>query len=312
MSSPVKPAAPALRERLFVALQYVLPQHLISRLVHRLARMRIGWLKTPFTRWFIRHFGVRLEEAVEPDYRAYPDFNSFFTRALKPEARPVDPASEAVVSPVDGQVSQAGRIEGDAVFQAKGHRFSVHTLLGETRRWSDVFRGGVFTTLYLSPRDYHRIHMPLTGTLQETIHVPGRLFSVNEATTRQVPGLFARNERVVCVFDTAAGPMAMVLVGALNVGSIETVWQGEITPPTGRTIRHWDQIHLNLTLEKGQEMGRFNMGSTVILLFADERVRWEANLQPDHSVKMGQRIGTVVSMEDGDRRHGERVGTATL
>jgi len=282
-----------LHERLFVGLQYLLPQHLISRIVHRLARLRIGWLKNPFTRWFIRHFGVRLEEALETDYRAYPDFNSFFTRALKPEARPVDPAPEAVVSPVDGQVSQAGHIESGAVFQAKGHRFSVHTLLGETRRWTDVFRHGVFTTLYLSPRDYHRIHMPLTGTLQETIHVPGRLFSVNAATTRRVPNLFARNERVVTVFETDAGPMALVLVGALNVGSIETVWQGEITPPTGRTIRHWDQAHLNLTLEKGQEMGRFNMGSTVILLFSDERVQWEADLQPEKFVRMGERIGRI-------------------
>lgn len=286
-------SSPRLRDRLFVGLQYLLPQHLISRIVHHLARLRIGWLKNPFTRWFIRHFDVRLEEAVEPDYRAYPDFNSFFTRALKPEARPVDPAPEAVISPVDGQVSQAGRIEDGAVFQAKGHRFSVHTLLGETRRWTDVFRDGVFTTLYLSPRDYHRIHMPLTGTLQETIHVPGRLFSVNAATTCQVPDLFARNERVVTVFETDAGPMALVLVGALNVGSIETVWQGEITPPTGRTIRHWDQIHLNLTLEKGQEMGRFNMGSTVILLFADERVQWEADLRPEKFVRMGERIGRI-------------------
>ncbi len=283
----------SLRDRLFVRLQHILPQHLVSRLVHRFTRLRIGWIRRPFTRWFIRRFGVDLSEAQEPDYRAYPDFNSFFTRALRPEARPIDPDPAAVVSPVDGRVSQAGRIDGDAIIQAKGHTFSVHTLLGETRRWTDVFRNGVFTTLYLSPRDYHRIHMPLTGTLQETIHVPGRLFSVNAATTEQVPGLFARNERVVTVFETEAGPMALVLVGAINVGSIETVWQGEITPPTGHTIRHWDQIHLNLTLEKGQEMGRFNMGSTVILLFSDERVQWEADLQPEKFVRMGERIGRI-------------------
>ncbi len=283
----------SLRDRLFVRLQHILPQHLVSRLVHRFTRLRIGWIRRPFTRWFIRRFGVDLSEAQEPDYRAYPDFNSFFTRALRPEARPIDPDPAAVVSPVDGRVSQAGRIDGDAIIQAKGHTFSVHTLLGETRRWTDVFRNGVFTTLYLSPRDYHRIHMPLTGTLQETIHVPGRLFSVNAATTEQVPGLFARNERVVTVFETAAGPMALVLVGAINVGSIETVWQGEITPPTGHTIRHWDQNHLNLTLEKGQEMGRFNMGSTVILLFSDERVQWEADLQPEKFVRMGERIGRI-------------------
>ncbi len=283
----------SLRDTLFVRLQYLLPQHGISRLVHAFARLRIGWIKNPFTRWFIHRFDVDLSEALEPDYRAYPDFNSFFTRALKPEARPIDPAPDAVVSPVDGRVSQAGRIDGDAVFQAKGHTYSVHTLLGETRRWTDVFRNGVFTTLYLSPRDYHRIHMPLTGTLQETIHVPGRLFSVNPVTTARVPGLFARNERVVTVFDTEAGPMALVLVGAINVGSIETVWQGEITPPSGRTIRHWDQVHLNLTLEKGQEMGRFNMGSTVILLFSDERVQWEPDLQPEKFVRMGERIGRI-------------------
>jgi len=283
----------SLRDTLFVLFQYLLPQHRISRLVHGFARLRVGWIRKPFTRWFIRRFGVDLSEAAEPDYRAYPDFNSFFTRALKPAARPIDSAPDAVVSPVDGRVSEAGRIDGDAVFQAKGHTFSVHALLGGTRRWSDVFRDGAFTTLYLSPRDYHRIHMPLTGTLQETIHVPGRLFSVNEATTARVPGLFARNERVVTVFETEAGPMALVLVGALNVGSIETVWQGEITPPTGRTIRHWDQRHLNLTLEKGQEMGRFNMGSTVIVLFSDERVRWESKLRPGEPVRMGERIGEI-------------------
>jgi phosphatidylserine decarboxylase len=288
----------SLRDTLFVWLQYLLPQHLISRLIHRLTRLRIRWLKNALIRWFIGHFRVDMQEALEEDYRAYPDFNHFFTRALKPDARPLAAEPDAVLSPVDGTVSQAGHIEGEAIFQAKGHRYSLATLLGHSAPWQAAFGNGEFTTLYLSPRDYHRIHMPRRGVLREMIHIPGRLFSVNPITTRRVPGLFARNERVVCLFDTDAGPMALVLVGAINVGSIETVWAGEITPPAGRRVRRWRYDDRHIELAAGAEMGRFNMGSTVILLFGEGRVAWEDGLRPEATVRMGQKIGRVLAMDD--------------
>jgi phosphatidylserine decarboxylase len=280
-----------LRDNLFILLQYLLPQHPISRLMHVFTRLRVRWIKNVFTRWFIGHFGIDMSEAAEADYRVYPDFNSFFTRALKPDVRPLDSKPGAVLCPVDGAVSQAGRIEGDAIFQAKGHTFSLHTLLGGSDRWTQVFTDGTFATLYLSPKDYHRIHMPLSGTLQDVIHIPGRLFSVNPLTTRKVPGLFARNERVACLFETDLGPMGLVLVGAINVASIETVWQGVITPPAGKRIRHWDYRDQNLGLEAGAEMGRFNMGSTVIVLFGPDRVEWDARIDAEASVRMGERLG---------------------
>ena len=284
-----------LRDNLFVLLQYLLPQHPISRLVHWFVRLRIQWLKNLVGRWFIRHFQVNMAEAIEEDITAYADFNSFFTRALKPEVRPLATESNAVLCPVDGAVSQAGHIEGDAIFQAKGHRFSLQTLLGDNTDWREKFQNGLFATLYLSPRDYHRIHMPLTGTLKEVIHVPGRLFSVNPVTTRKVPGLFARNERVACLFDTAHGPMGMVLVGAINVASIETVWQGVITPPAGKRIQSWDYSGKDVVLGAGEEMGRFNMGSTVILLFGPKQVAWDNSLLAEAPVRMGELIGITLS-----------------
>ena len=281
----------SLRDNLFVWLQYILPQHPISRLTHWLTRLRIQWLKNIMGRWFIGHFQVNMSEAIEEDITAYPTFNSFFTRVLKPGARPLSTEANAVLCPVDGAVSQAGKIDGDAIFQAKGHRFSLKTLLGNSTAWADKFQNGLFATLYLSPKDYHRIHMPLTGTLKEVIHVPGRLFSVNPVTTRKVPGLFARNERVACLFDTEQGPMGMVLVGAINVASIETVWQGVITPPAGKRIQSWDYRDKDVTLQAGEEMGRFNMGSTVILLFGPQQVEWASSVRAEATVKMGQLIG---------------------
>jgi phosphatidylserine decarboxylase len=236
-----------------------------------------------------------MSEAIEEDIRAYPDFNSFFTRALKPDARPLATEANAILCPVDGAVSQAGKIDGDAIFQAKGHSFSLQTLLGGHKAWHSKFENGLFATLYLSPKDYHRIHMPLTGTLQEVIHVPGRLFSVNPVTTRKVPGLFARNERVACLFETEHGPMGMVLVGAINVASIETVWQGVITPPAGKRIQSWDYGDKNLVLQTGEEMGRFNMGSTVILLFGPQQVEWTDSVTAEAPVKMGELLGTTIS-----------------
>ncbi len=285
----------SLRDNLFVLMQYLLPQHPVSRVIHWFVRLRIQWLKNLVGHWFIRHFEVNMAEAVEEDITAYPDFNSFFTRALKAEVRPLASEANAVLCPVDGAVSQAGYIEGGAIFQAKGHRYSLQTLLGGNTTWRDKFKDGLFATLYLSPRDYHRIHMPLTGTLKEVIHVPGRLFSVNPVTTRKVPGLFARNERVACLFDTAHGPMGMVLVGAINVASIETVWQGVITPPAGKRIQSWDHSDKNIALEAGQEMGRFNMGSTVILLFGPNQVQWDNSVIAEAAVRMGELIGVTVS-----------------
>jgi phosphatidylserine decarboxylase len=235
-----------------------------------------------------------MDEALESDPHAYETFNAFFTRALKPDARPVVEGEKELACPVDGAVSQARPIEDGRIFQAKGHDYSLEQLLGGSAERAEPFQGGSFATIYLSPRDYHRIHMPISGTLREMVHVPGRLFSVNPATTRVIPGLFARNERVVSIFDTEVGPMAMVKVGAVNVGSVETVWAGEVTPPAGRVVRSWryrdDEA---VTLEKGEEMGRFNMGSTVIIVFGPEAVVWSEEIQPGAPVRLGQLLATA-------------------
>lgn len=272
-------------------LQYPLPHHAISRLTHWLTRITHRGLKDWAIQYFMRRFGVDMSEAAEPDPRAYPTFNAFFTRVLKAGARPLDAAPDAVVSPVDGAVSQIGAIEDGRIFQAKGQSFTTLELLGGDEA-ATQFQDGQFTTLYLSPRDYHRIHMPVRGVLQRMLHVPGRLFSVNPPTTRIVPRLFARNERVVCLFETDAGPMALVMVGAMNVASIETVWAGEVTPPQHHAVRSWDYKPGEVTLPKGAETGRFNMGSTVILLFARDRVRWEPAFQAGSAVRVGLRLAT--------------------
>lgn len=277
--------------------QYILPGHLVSRATHAITRIRHPRFKNPFTDWFIRTFQVDMTEAQISDSHAFEHFNAFFTRALKPEARPIVGGRLDVACPVDGTVSQAGPITDGRIFQAKGHSYSLTELLGGSEKRAAPFQGGVFATLYLSPRDYHRIHMPLGGLLREMVHVPGRLFSVNAATTRVIPGLFARNERVVTLFDTAFGPMALVLVGAINVGSIETVWAGEITPPAGRVVRRWNYPSAgeeSVSLERGAEMGRFNMGSTVIALFGPNSVAWADAIQPEVKVRMGQLLASRV------------------
>ncbi len=276
--------------------QYLLPQRLLTCLTYRLTRVRTPWFKDGLIRQIVRKFRVNLDEALEPNPRAYPDFNAFFTRALKPGARPIASGDRVVCCPVDGAVSQIGLAERDTLLQAKGRSFSLTALLGGDAERAQPFQGGVFATLYLSPRDYHRIHMPLAGRLQEMVHIPGRLFSVSPLTTRMVPELFARNERVAALFDTPAGPMALVLVGAINVASIETVWAGAITPPLGNTLRDWSYPPNGdgaVRLDKGAEMGRFNMGSTVIVLFGPGAVRWEPEIQPGAAVRMGQRLGKV-------------------
>jgi len=275
--------------------QYLLPHHLLSRLLSRLTHARGAGLKGFLIRGFSRLYGINLDEAASQDPADYEHFNAYFTRALKPGVRPVAEGTDVVVSPVDGTVSQCGPIEDGRIFQAKGRGYTARQLLGGDARLAEMFEGGEFATIYLSPTDYHRIHMPLAGTLQEMVHVPGRLFSVSPATTRVIPGLFARNERVVTVFDTAAGPMAMVLVGAIFVASIETVWGGVITPPAGKKLRSWDYRGTDqpTVLAKGEEMGRFNMGSTVVLLFPKGKCQWDPVASPGTHLNLGQAIGRV-------------------
>lgn len=271
---------------------YALPHHLLSRIMLALTRVESPRLVPPAIRLFSRRFGVDLDEADQADPAAYASFNAFFTRSLRPGARPVDEAPDSIVSPADGMVSQCGTLREGRILQAKGRDYSLLELLGGDPAHAEPFLDGGFSTIYLSPRDYHRVHMPLSGTLRETIYVPGRLFSVQPATVRAVPDLFARNERLVALFDTPAGPMAMILVGAIFVACIETVWGGVATPPHTGRIRV-EPAPEPLQLAKGAEMGRFNMGSTVILLFGRDRVRWRDDCRERTHLRMGQAIGTL-------------------
>src|SRR5581483_2349199 len=289
--SPVRDS-PTLRARLFVAMQHLLPQHFLSRQVHRLARCRVKPVKNALISSFMRHFRPDMSDAAEPEPHDYPSFNAFFTRSLRPGARPCDPDPRAVVSPVDGTVSQIGRLDGLRMLQAKGHDYSVEALLGGASQWTERFAGGSFATLYLAPYNYHRIHMPAAATLKAAWFVPGRLFSVNAATAAAVPGLFARNERVVCAFEEGPLAFALALVGALFVGSISTVWHGDITPrsPRRRVELPLDTERAPLRLSKGSEMGRFNMGSTVILLLPPGTAEWLPELRPGTPVRVGQTL----------------------
>ncbi|WP_220804172.1 archaetidylserine decarboxylase [Pseudomonas sp. NCCP-436] len=282
-----------MKQRLFILSQYLLPHHLLSRLIGCVAECRIGWLKNRLISWFVRQYQVDMSQAQIEDPRAYEHFNAFFTRALKDGARPLDQTPGAVLCPADGAISQLGSIEHGRIFQAKGHSFSATELLGGDAERAAPFMGGQFATVYLSPRDYHRVHMPLTGTLKEMIYVPGRLFSVNQTTAENVPELFARNERVVCLFDTERGPMAVVLVGAMIVASVETVWAGLVTPPRRalRSTRYDAEARAPIELAKGAELGRFKLGSTAIVLFGPNQVRWAEELGSGSAVRMGQLLG---------------------
>lgn len=282
-----------MNRNLFIALQRLAPQQLLSRGAGLLANTRNAAIKNQFVRWFVQRYQVDMSEALEENPTAYACFNDFFTRALKPGARPIDMAGDAVVCPADGAVSQIGAIRDGRVFQAKGQDFSVTELLGGDAERAANFARGQFVTVYLSPRDYHRVHMPVAGTLNRMVHVPGDLFSVNTVTAEEVPRLFARNERVVCHFNTAFGPMVVVLVGAMIVASIETVWAGLVTPQQ-RRIRTFEYGNNQpIYLEKGQEMGRFLLGSTAVVLFPQGVVNWEAELGALSHVRMGQKIGTL-------------------
>ncbi|MDN4502454.1 archaetidylserine decarboxylase [Alteromonadaceae bacterium BrNp21-10] len=280
-----------------IKIQYILPKHLISRLVGKLAAAEAGFITQWFIKLFIKQYQVDMQEAQAPEASSYKSFNAFFTRALKPELRPICAEEHALIHPVDGAISQLGDIQDDRIFQAKGHDYSLSALLGGKDELAAPFVGGQFATIYLSPKDYHRIHMPVTGTLTDMLYVPGELFSVNPLTAANVPGLFARNERVVALFDTDYGKMAMVLVGATIVASIETVWAGTITPPTGKRVNHWQYPTSGLqaiTLEKGQEMGRFKLGSTVVATFAPGMLEFE-DIAAGDPTRLGQKFADLNS-----------------
>lgn len=280
----------SLKDTLLALPFYILPHHAISWCMHKLARIRWQPLKNLIIKTYSSLHAVRMEEAVIEDKYAYEHLNAFFTRALKPECRPFDDKTDSWLCPVDGSVSQAQNIQQGRIFQAKGHDYSLLELLGGDEALAAPFENGQFATLYLSPRDYHRIHMPVTGKLQHMTYIPGRLFSVASHTVNVIPRLFARNERCACFFETEYGPMAMVLVGAINVSAIETVWHdGQITT-TGNTIRHIDYTQDEVTLKRGEEMGRFNLGSTVIVLGTDQ-LKWDALIQPGAEIKLGQCLG---------------------
>lgn len=277
---------------LFIALQYLIPQHLLSRLIGVLAASEIRWIKNPFINWFRQRYGVDMSEAADPEPTSYASFNAFFTRALKPGSRPIDSSPNAVISPADGAISQLGAIAGNQIFQAKGQNYTTTELLGGDDKMAALFTDGLFATVYLSPRDYHRVHMPVAGKLLRTIYVPGDLFSVNQTTAAHVSNLFARNERLVCLFETEFGPMALVLVGAMIVAGIETVWSGQVAPPLrGIITTHYDRAPREVSLEKGAEMGRFKLGSTAIVLLPKSKLSWRTDLTAGSPLRMGERIG---------------------
>jgi phosphatidylserine decarboxylase len=275
-------------KRLWVWIQYLLPQHGLSRLVLAATRVRVPWFKNWTIRGFLKLYRVDMSEAAETDPYRYGSFNEFFTRELKRGARSIAHDDHAIASPADGCISEAGSIDGDRLLQAKGRHYRLAELLA-AQPWASRFEGGSFATIYLAPFNYHRVHMPLRGELKETVYVPGRLFSVNTATAQHGPRLFARNERILTLFDTAYGQAALVMVGALNVGSMATVWAGDITPAARRAITR--VAAGPTTLEKGAELGRFNMGSTVILLFEPNRVRWHPLLAAGRVVQLGELLG---------------------
>lgn len=272
-----------------VNLQYVTPKHLLSRLVGKLAEAEMGSVTTFFIKTFIKQYNVDMTEALYEDPTHYRSFNAFFTRPLKPDARSIDDNDNVLIHAVDGTVSQFGDINSDSIFQAKGHDFSLTTLLGGKPDIAAPFKNGKFATIYLAPRDYHRIHMPIEGTLTDMIYVPGELFSVNPLTAQNIPGLFARNERVVALFDTPVGKMAMVLVGATIVASIETVWSGTVTPPAGKNVQHWSyekDSEAAVKLEKGAELGRFKLGSTIVVCFEKDMIEFE-DMAPGMVTRLG-------------------------
>jgi phosphatidylserine decarboxylase len=279
-------------DRLPVLPQYVYPKQAISTFAGQVANARLGGITTWIIRTFVGHYGVNMEEAANPDIASYKTFNEFFTRALRPGARPLDAAD--FICPVDGAISQFGTINYDQIIQAKEHNYSTVALVGGDRELAAKFDHGSFATLYLSPKDYHRVHMPCAGRLTRMIFVPGALFSVNPTTALGVPNLFTRNERAVCVFETEHGPFVLVLVGATIVGSIETIWHGVVNPPGTRKVREWQYQPEDWTFEKGGEMGRFSLGSTIVMLFPQNCLRFNPTWAPDRPVRLGEPMATKI------------------
>jgi len=280
-------------DRFAVLPQYLFPKQALTSFAGFVASRERGWVTTEIIRRFVAKYRVNMEEALNPDIASYLTFNDFFTRALKPGARPL--AAAELVSPVDGAISQFGAIEKDQIFQAKGHRYSTTALVGGDAALAARYQDGYFATLYLSPRDYHRIHMPCDGRLVRMVYVPGELFSVNPVTARGVPGLFARNERVVCVFESARGPFVLVLVGATIVGSMATVWHGVVNPPRGKTVRQWDYPNeptSAIRLKQGEEMGRFLLGSTVVMLFPKGPLQFNPEWAPGREIRLGEAMAS--------------------
>lgn len=277
-------------KKLFLLLQYLIPHHLFSHLMGKLAECRWQWLKNSIIHYFINRYKIDLHTAQLEHIEEYPNFNSFFTRLLKPELRPIVQAAHQVACPVDGIVSQIGQIDENKIFQAKGFYYTLQALLGGSEQETQNFYQGKFATFYLAPKNYHRVHIPFTGHLRTTIYIPGKLFSVNQYIAQTIPHLFTRNERLVCLFDTNAGPMAVILVGAMQVGKIETVWSTDVSAKTILTQQHSP----SLLLERGAELGHFKMGSTVIVLFAKGTIDWQEDLQENSVVQMGQGIGKII------------------
>lgn len=276
------------QEALKTFYQYLIPQHGVSRLVGKLAASKKSWIKNPFINWFANKYQVDLSEAIIEDPRKYKNFNDFFTRALKEGARPMADDCD-LICPVDGEVSQLGQIKGDDIFQAKGQKFGLEKLIGDPEL-AKPYVNGDFATLYLSPKDYHRIHCPIDAKLTAMTYVPGQLFSVNHITARTIPGLFARNERLVVHLDTALGPLALTFVGAIIVASIETVWSGLITPPRGPSIRTWTYKDGEIQFKAGEEMARFRLGSTVIVTAPEGMLKWHEDLQSGSGLRLGQAL----------------------
>lgn len=275
---------------LFVVFQYLIPQHSLSRLAGKLAECEWPWLKNRLIKWFIAHYDVDMTEAEQNDYRQYPHFNAFFTRALRSDVRTIDNAADSIVSPADGSISEIGRIDRQTLLQAKNWYYRLDQLLADPAS-AERFRNGHFATIYLSPRDYHRVHMPVAGKLRSMTYVPGDLFSVNDTSASSISNLFARNERVVCLFDTAFGEMALILVGAVIVAGIETRWAGQVAPPNRRLQQTDYSQPSQPELAKGEEMGRFKLGSTAIVLFTEGQAEWLQALQHGDAVRLGEVIG---------------------
>ncbi len=274
-----------------VLLQYLYPKHALTAFAGKVANAKAGGITTAIIRWFVGRYNVNMSEAAEPDITRYPTFNAFFTRALRPGARPL--ADAGFICPVDGAISQFGSIDDDRIIQAKNHDYSTVALVGGDRDLAAQFRQGSFATLYLSPKDYHRVHMPCAGRLTRMIYVPGSLFSVNPATVRGVPELFARNERVVCVFETDHGPFVLAFVGATIVGSVETAWHGVVNPPRSSDIKEWRYGPQDRVLARGDEVGRFRLGSTVVLLFPKDRLQFNPEWAPERAVRLGELMATT-------------------